>query len=208
MKLSPVARALLGVIAAAALIVGAIPARAASLAWEDPKGDATDHGNLQNSAFDVTSVKLSNSGGFVKFELTVPGMVTGRPTAATGYTFRLKFKYADSEFRLQVNENLLGQTSVNLGLVGTTTTVYPCDKCEGKIDREKKTASFSAPIASLEAGFKSAGKPPLAGKEWTDLIAVGMRQAALPVPPGSTPSDGVRWENDPAPAPEGTTLAF
>jgi len=185
-----------------------MPAQAASLSWDDPKDDATDHGNLQNSAFDITSVKLSNDGGVVKFEIAVPGMVAGRPTAATGYTFRLKFKYAESEFRLQVNENLQGATSVNLGLVETTTTVYPCEKCEGKIDREKKTAFFSAPVASLESGFKSAGKPALAGKEWTALIAVGMRQAALPVPPGSTPSDGLRWESDPAPAPEGTTLAF
>lgn len=195
-------------VAAATLIAGAIPARAATVTWEDPKGDATDHGNLQNAAFDVTTVKLSNDGGFVKFEITVPGMVEGRPTGATGYTFRLKFKYADSEFRLQVNENLQGTTSVNLGLVGTTTTVYPCDKCEGKIDRTKKIVFFSAPTASLEAGFKSAGKPALAGQEWTNLIAVGMRQAALPVPPGSTPSDGLRWETDPAPAPEGTTLKF
>lgn len=208
MKLPAAFRTLLGVIAVVALVGGAVPARAAAVAWEDPKDDATDHGNLQNSAFDVTSVKLSNDGGAVKFEIAVPGMVEGRPTAATGYTFRMKFMYAESEFRLQVNENLLGETTVNLGLVGTTTTVYPCEKCEGKIDREKKVASFMAPIASLEAGFKSAGKPPLAGKEWTDLIAVGMRQAALPVPPGSTPSDGLRWESDPAPAPDGTVLAF
>jgi hypothetical protein len=200
-----VLRALLLGAALGGLVLGAMPAQAASLSWDDPKGDATDHANLQNSAFDITSVKLSNDGGAVKF---VPGMVAGRPTAATGYTFRLKFKYAESEFRLQVNENLQGATSVNLGLVGTTTTVYPCEKCEGKIDREKKTAFFSAPVASLESGFKSAGKPALAGKEWTNLIAVGMRQAALPVPPGSTPSDGLRWENDLAPAPEGTTLAF
>ena len=203
-----VLRALLLGAALGGLVLGAMPAQAASLSWDDPKDDATDHGNLQNSAFDITSVKLSNDGGVVKLEIAVPGMVAGRPTAATGYTFRLKFKYADSDFRLQVNENLQGATSVNLGLVGTTTTVYTCDKCVGKIDREKKTVFFSAPVASLESGFKSAGKPALAGKEWTNLIAVGMRQAALPVPQGSTPSDGLRWETDPAPAPEGTTLAF
>lgn len=208
-----VLRAVLLGAALGGLVLGAMPAQAASLAWEDPKDDAADHANLQNAAFDVTSVKVSNDGGAVKFEIAVPGLVAGRPTAATGYTFRMKFMYAESEFRLQVNEDLQGKTTANLGIIDKTlpvsiTRILTCEKCEGKIDREKKAAFFSAPVADLDKAFQSAKKPALAGKEWTNLIAVGMRQAALPLTPGSTPSDGLRWETDPAPAPEGTTLKF
>lgn len=208
-----VLRALLLGAALGGLVLGAMPAQAASVSWEDPKGDAKDHANLHNDAFDITTVKLSNDGGAVKFEITVPGLVAGRPTAATGYTFRLKFFYEETEFRLQVNEDLQGKTTANLGMIVTTlpvatTTILPCAKCEGKLDREKKTVFFSAPIADLDKAFQSAKKPALAGKEWTKLIAVGMRQAALPLTPGSTPSDGLRWETDPAPAPEGTVLKF
>lgn len=195
-----------------ALVAGALPAQAATVSWEDPKDDAKDHGNLQNAAFDVTTVKLSNDGDAVKFEIGVPGLVAGRPTGATGYTFRLKFFYEESEFRLQVNEDVQAKTTANLGIIVpgavATTKILPCAKCEGKIDRDKKTVFFSGPIAELDKAFQSEKKPPLAGKEWTKLIAVGMRQAALPLTPGSTPSDGLRWETDPAPAPEGTVLAF
>ena len=203
-----VLRALLLGAALGGLALATTPAQAASLAWEDPKDDATDHADLENAAFDITSVKLSNDGGVVKFEIAVPGLVEGHPTAATGYTFRMKFMYAESEFRLQVNENLFGETSANIGIVETTTTILPCEKCEGTIDREKKTVFFSAPVADLDKGFQSVDKPALAGQEWTDIIAAALRPLTLPVPPGSTPSDGLRWENDLAPAPDGTTLKF
>ena len=201
-------RALRAVLLGAALgglVLGAMPAHAASLSWDDPKDDAADPLE-EHAAFEITSVKVSNDGGTLNFEMAVPGLVEGAPTAATGYTFRLEFMYGEGEYRLQVNEHILGDTTTNLGMYGDVTTILPCEKCEGKIDREKKAVFITAPIADLDKGLQSTGAPALAGQEWTTLIGVSLRPLTLPVT--GTPSDGLRFVVDEAPAPEGTTLKF
>jgi hypothetical protein len=199
-----VLRVLLFGAALGALVMGVTPAQAASLAWEDPKDDAADPLE-EHAAFDITAVKVSNDGGVVKFEMDVPGMVEGAPTGATGYTFRFEFMYGEGEFRLQVNEHILGETTANLGMYGDVTTILPCEKCEGKIDRATKKVFISAPVADIDKGLQSTGAPPLAGQEWTTLIGVALRPITLPVT--GTPSDGLRFVVDEAPA-EDLTLKF
>ena len=200
-----VLRALLLGTALGGLLLGAIPAQAASLSWEDPKDDAADPLE-EHAAFDISAVKVSNDGGVVKVEMDVPGLVEGAPTGATGYTFRFEFMYGEGEYRLQVNEHILGDTTANFGMYGDVTTILPCEKCEGKIDRAAKKVFISAPVADLDKALQSTDAPPLAGQEWTTLIGAALRPATLPV--SGLPSDGLRFEVDAAPAPEETALKF
>lgn len=201
-------RAALLVTALSLAVAGALPTQAASLAWEDPKDDAADPLE-EHAAFEITAVKVSNDGGVVKFEMDVPGVVEGAPTGATGYTFRFEFTHAEREFRLQINEHILGDPTANFGMYNESpipTSILPCEKCEGKIDRAAKKVFLSAPVADLDKAFQSVDLPASAGKEWTTLIGVALRPATLPV--SGLPSDGLRFEVDAAPAPEETTLSF
>jgi len=203
-----VLRAVLLGAAIGGLVLGATPAKAASLAWEDPKDDGVDNFQ-QPDAFEITGVKVSNDGGTVKVEIDVPGLVAGAPTASTGYTFRFEFFHAEREFRLQINEHVLAAPKANFGMYNASpipTTILPCEKCEGKIDRAAKKVFLSAPVADLDKAFQSVGLPATAGKEWSSLIGAALRPLTLPVT--GTPSDGVRWEVDAAPAGEGVTLKF
>ena len=198
-------RAALLVTALLVAAAGALPARAATLAWDDPKDDAADPLE-EHAAFEITAVKVSNDGGIVKVEMDVPGLVEGAPTGATGYTFRFEFTHAEGEYRLQINEHILGEPSANFGMYGDVTTILPCEKCEGKIDRAAKKVFLSAPVADLDKGLASVDAPPLAGQEWTTLIGAALRPITLPV--SGTPSDGLRFEVDAAPAPDDMVLSF
>lgn len=208
---NPVLRAVLLGVALGGLIVGAAPAQAASVSWEDPKDDAVGPGLPNEPAYDITTVKLSNDGGNFKWELAVPGLADGPPIPSTGYNFRMTFTHGDAAYRFSISENILGEQTFSLSPVASATPLpaaaLECEKCEGKIDRETKKVVFTAPLASLDKAFKSAGAPPVAGQEWTGFLVVSNRPFGIPNPAG-LPASGVVQPADPADAPEGTSLKF
>ncbi len=206
-----VLRALLLGAALGGLVIGATPAQAATVTWDDPKGDGKLAGSGSNDpAFDITNVTITNDGGTLKWDVAVPGVVAGRPTVSTGYTFRFLFTQGEVNFRIQVSENLLGEKSTSLSVAGGTLPAPPlaCEKCEGKIDREAKKVVFTAPLASIDKAVQSAKAPPLAGQEWTSLSVIAHRPVGVPNPGGALPASGVVFTDDTAAAPEGTALAF
>ncbi|MBW3537133.1 MAG: hypothetical protein KY395_05090 [Actinobacteria bacterium] len=206
---NPVLRALLLGAAVGGLLIGATPAQAATVQWEDDAGDAA-LSVLPSEAYDITTVKLSNDGGNVTWEVSVPEMADGTPSFSTGYTFRLLFTHGDVGFRFQVAENLLGEQDFRVSLASGTLPppALECEGCEGAIDREAKKVTVKAPIASLDKALQSAEGPPLAGAEWTALSVVAYRPASAPNPGSLLPASGILFTNDTAAAPEGTTLAF
>lgn len=207
-----VLRALLLGAAIGGLVIGAAPAQAAGVSWDDPKDDVKMLGNGPNdAAFDITKVAIANDGGNLKWEVAVPGVVAGRPTVSTGYTFRFLFTQGDVDFQFQVAENLLGESVFSVRQAGGTPPYapLPCDKCEGKIDREGKKVVVTAPLAALGKALQSVeGAGALAGTEWSALSVLANRPFGIPNPGGALPVTGVVTTEDTAAAPEGTTLKF
>ena len=207
-----VLRALLLGAAVGGLVIGATPAQAASVTWEDPKDDAITTPLPNEPAYDITTVKISNDGGTLTWENSVPGLIEGAPFPSTGYTFRMLFTHGDIAFRFQVAENVLGEQAYSVAPVSGSTPLPPaaleCEKCEGKIDREAKKVVFTAPLASLDKALQSAEAPPLAGQEWTGLSVTAGRPVSVPNPGGALPVTGVQLATETAAAPEGTALKF
>jgi hypothetical protein len=201
-------------LAAAGLILGSLPAQAASLSWADPKGDATQvsvaDGAPNDPAFDIIKVSMSNDGGTLKWSADIPGIAAGRPSLSTGYFFRFNFKHGESTYSFRVGEDLLGATSLLVSATATGSAALPCDKCVVKFNREAKNVALTVPIASLTRALKAqAGSPPLAGAEWTGLSVTAQRPIQAPAVPGATASaSGATLTADQADAPVGTTFAF
>ena len=207
-----VLRAVLLGAALGGLVLSGAPAQAASVTWDDPKDDVKMLGNGPNdAAFDITKVAIANDGGTLKWEVAVPGVVEGRPTISTGYTFRFLFSQGDVAFQFQVAENLLGESVFSVRQAGGTPPhpALECEKCEGKIDREGKKVVITAPLASLDKALQSVeGAGPLAGAEWTAIEVLANRPFGIPNPGGALPVTGVVTTEDTATAPEGTSLKF
>lgn len=206
---NPVLRAMLLGAAVGGLLIGATPAQAATVQWDDDAGDAA-HAVLPAEAYDITTVKISNDGGNLTWDVSLPEMADGTPSFSTGYTFRLLFTHGDVPFRFQVAENLLGEQSFAVSLASGTLPppALDCEGCEGAIDREAKKVTVKAPLASLDKALQSAEAPALAGGEWTGLSVIAYRPFSVPNPGGALPVTGLVSANDTAEAPEGTTLAF
>lgn len=206
---NPVLRALLLGAAIGGLLIGATPAQAATVQWDDDAGDAA-HAVLPAEAFDITTVKISNDGGNLTWDVSVPEMADGTPSFSTGYTFRKLFTHGDVAFKFQVREDLSGTQDFQVALAAGTLPppALECEGCEGAIDREAKKVTVKAPIASLDKALQSAEGPPLAGAEWTAISVVAYRAAGIPNPGGLLPVSGLLFANDTAEAPEDTTLAF
>ena len=207
-----VVRALLLGMALGGLVLGATPAQAASVSWEDPKDDAVGPGLPNEPAYDITTVKMSNDGGNFTWELAVPGLADGTPTLSTGYNFRLTFIHGDTSYRFSISENILGEQSFSLspttGPTPLPAAALECEKCEGKIDRESKKVVVTAPLASLDKAFASVDGPPVAGQEWTGISVVSNRPFGIPNPGGALPVSGLVQASDTADPPEGTVLTF
>ncbi|HUR50193.1 MAG TPA: hypothetical protein VMY88_11785 [Acidimicrobiales bacterium] len=207
-----VLRALLLGTAIGGLVIGALPAQAATVSWTDDKDDAVGAGLPNEPGYDIQTVKLSNDGGNFTWELGVPGLADGTPMLSTGYNFRMNFTHGETAFRFAISENILGEQTFSLAPTTGATPVPPaaleCEKCEGKIDREAKKVVFTAPLASLDKAFKSVEAPGVAGQEWTALSVVSNRPFGIPNPGGALPVTGVVQESDEALPPEGTTFTF
>lgn len=222
MKNRPLWLALL-VGALAGLVFGASPARAANLSWEDPAGDANllpllgvpppVGGVPSEPAYDITAVRVSNDGGNLVWELAVPGLVEGHPSPSTGYFFRMFFDYEGDRFVIGVSEDSEGQQQSRLALSTTNYGQLPppaldCQGCEGRIDRVAKKVVYTAPLMSLDQALQSADRSPLAGQEWTGLIAASYRPLAGPNPEDALPANGLVLLTDDSYAPEDSTLRF
>lgn len=196
-------RALLLGTALGGLALGASgPAQAATLAWEDPAGDATDLGVgvdlLPNdAAFDIVKVAVNNDGGVFKYEAEIPGLVAGAPTVSTGYYFRLSFSHGGAAYSFIVGDDVTGATAFSLGTVATPRVAIGCKDCKGEINREAKKVIVTAPVASMSAGFKAAEAPAVEGSEFSTFEVVSQRRMVASTLTADT-----------ATAPEGSVLAF
>lgn len=208
---NPVLRAVVLGAAVGGLLFGAAPAQAATLQWNDEAGDAAQ-APLPAEPYDITTVKISNDGGNLSWDVAVPEMADGTPTASTGYSFRFLFTHGDVAFRFQVAENLLGEQTFTLAPASSATPLpaaaLECEGCEGAIDRETKKVTIKAPLAALDKALQAAEAPPLAGGEWTAISVIAYRPYSIPNPGGVLPVSGLVTANDTAEAPADSTLAF
>lgn len=143
---------------ALALVLGATPARSAStLTWEDPEGDAAPGGlpvpPLSEPSYDITTVTMASDGTTLTWTAAVPGLAAEPPPKATGMHFTFSFSYEGISYRWVVKEDRLagpGTTFYKAGDAGSTAA--DCGKCIGKVDREAKTVTVTAPIAAMDRG--------------------------------------------------------
>lgn len=200
-------RALLVGLTALGVFLAATPAQAASLSWTDPTGDAVGLGVVDGPSndpnFDITKVRVERVGNKLVWTAEVPQLAPGRPTLSTGYNFRFYFTHSATQYKFDVGENALGEQSMSLTNTGTPAVTLECKDCKGKINREKKSVSLEAPMASLDAAFKKAGAPAATGAEWSKLYVWSQRRVGAP-----TTGTGLVLVADEADAPEGAILQF
>jgi hypothetical protein len=114
-------KALLSIVILGALLLGALPAQAASrYEWSDPEGDATGLGSGGSLAavehvtmrmtpndpqFDITKVAVSSRNGVFTYAASVKALSAGKPSGSTGYFFVLAFTYAGTDYSFVVSEN-------------------------------------------------------------------------------------------------------
>ena len=158
-----VLRALLLGSAVGGLMLGSLPAQAASASWEDPAGDAKQSGAeplgapevlSSNPVMDITKVTISSDGAALGYEVAVPEMAEGNPHATYTYLFRLYFTVGESEFHFRVGESPLGEPVFTFR--DPDGAVTDCKDCTGTIDREAKRVVVKAPLAAISAAFKAA----------------------------------------------------
>lgn len=192
-------KALLSIVILGALLLGALPAQAASrYEWSDPEGDATGlalgtsvaavepvpmSGMTPNDPqFDITKAAVSSRKGVFTYAASVKALSAGKPSNSTGYFFRLAFTYAGANYWFVVSENfyddnefrLWNQSSGSVGSGWTEDGDLPCGGCNGVIDRKKNQVIVTAPIASLTAATQGMR----AGSKLTGLYVLAQRRVA------------------------------
>ncbi len=188
-------------LAVAAFLAASAPAQAGSLKWKDDAGDATGlglvDGGPHDPAFDITEVAMDSSSGKLEWSAKVPDVTTGQPTLSSGYYFRFYFTHEGKEMYFVVGEDVTGAKTFSMSTSETPaiSLTAACKDCKGEINRESKSATISAPIASLDAAMKVAGVGPVAGKEITALEVLAQRRMVA-----------ATLTADTATAPEGATF--
>jgi hypothetical protein len=153
-------KALLSIVTLGALLLGALPAQAASrYEWSDPEGDATGLGlgggmTPNDPQFDIRNAAVSSRTGVFTYAASVKALSAGKPSNSTGYFFRLAFTYAGANYWFVVSENFNDANEFRLWNQSSgcrTSCDLPCGGCTGVIDRKKNQVIVTAPIASLTA---------------------------------------------------------
>lgn len=184
-------KALLSIVILGALLLGALPAQAASrYEWNDPEGDATGLGGdstgwwayvdgvtPNDPQFDITKVTLSSDKGMFTETVSIKKVAPRTPDNSNGYYFRLHFTYAGNTYRFFVTEKSTGARFFGLYRVDNAAAL-PCRGCTGVIDRTKNQVIVTAPIASLAAAMRAADatkEPMKAGSKLTGLYVLAQR---------------------------------
>jgi hypothetical protein len=190
-------KALLSIVILGALLLGALPAQAASrYEWSDPEGDATGLGlgtslaaveqvtmsgmTPNDPQFDITKAAVSSRKGVFTYAASVKALSAGKPSGSTGYFFVLAFTYAGEDYWFVVSENFYDANEFRLWNQSgepasgwTDSGDLPCGGCTGVIDRKKNQVIVTAPIASLTAATEGMR----AGSKLTGLYVLSQRRA-------------------------------
>ena len=150
-------------LAAAGFLASALPANAASTAWKDPEGDATNYLDLgpprpSEPAYDVLDATLTSDGK----DLTLAARFKklGKiPPQATGNTYRFSFLAGEGRFTMSVIQDVVGGSFTAFSVRDTTTGINnatECVKCSGKLNIEANRLEIKLPISALDSARKSA----------------------------------------------------
>lgn len=143
------------------VLLGALPARAATFEFHDPTGDATGVGVFVPGApsddqFDITRVALTSTARTFTYAAAIKKLASGTPSNSTGYYFRLAFDYEGGRYWFVVIEATDGGTE--FGLLNreepSPAVALTCIQCTGVIDREANAVIVTVPISSLAAAMK------------------------------------------------------
>jgi hypothetical protein len=182
-------KALLSIVILGALLLGALPAQAASrYEWSDPEGDATGLGlgtslaavehvtmsgmTPNDPQFEITKAAVSSRKGVFTYAASVKALSAGKPSGSTGYFFVLAFTYAGANYWFVVSENFYDANEFRLWNQSTDSGDLPCGGCTGVIDRKKNQVIVTAPIASLTAATEGMR----AGSKLTGLYVLSQRR--------------------------------
>jgi hypothetical protein len=187
-------KALLTLTVLGGLLLGALPAHAASLSWTDPEGDAALLVEPSEPSLDLIKSSLSTDATKLRWNATLKQAASGNPPVSVGYFFVFEFGYNAINYDLRVREDVVGST-IALRAVETGAMDLPCKDCKYKFDRKTSVVSIEVPIASLAESIKGhdAAAPPFRKGVKLDAPLVGAYR-----------SFGAVFERfDDAPAPEG-----
>jgi len=194
-------RALVVGVAAAGLLLGALPAQAASVNWVDPADDAQLEVEPSEAALDILKTEVSSDGKNLVWRSTIKKLAAGNPSLSLGYMFSLDFNLGETEkFTIRLTEDPLNKNvrfrTDNAG----TTASFTCDKCKGAINREGSFVTVTAPIDQIAALTKTSfpkAAPFGPGTKLDKLVSSGWRSFA-----------GSYLRADDSPAPEGTEFTI
>ena len=173
-------RALLVGLTAVGVLLAASPANAGSLSWKDPAGDAKGlhfaEGPINDPAFDITEVSIGTGGGKLVWTAKLPDLKAGAPSLSSGYYFRFAFTHDGKTYWFITGNDLTGATNFSLAPTATGSAALPCKDCKGIINAKEKAVIIEAPLASLDAAFKSIKVAPASGAEWGTLYVTAQRR--------------------------------
>lgn len=151
---------------ATTLLLGGTPAKAGSVSWDDPEGDAT--GYLGESpprpsepAYDILKVTMASDDKDLTVVAAFKELGT-IPPQATGNVYRFAFTAGDGRFTLSIIEDHVGGKYSAFSVRDETTGVnnaVECVKCLGKINLESNQVELKLPISSLDSARKTAQVP-------------------------------------------------
>ena len=191
---------------AAALLVGAAPARAGEISWEDEAGDATGIGvdgvestpRPSDSQLDILKTKWSSDGKYVTMVMYLDS-VAGEPTGSTGRDYRFYFTHKDTRWAVGAQLPSAPMDSAFIkGPIMYNDTTGEYGDCGCKINFDDKANTFTLMVSydTFDRAFPGRDKVG-PGTKFTELTSVAARfQVALIMPA------------DNSDAPEGATFTF
>ena len=189
----------------AVAFLSAAPARAGSVSYADPAGDATavdDHHPPRSSDPELDLLTASWSTTADELVITTSLTAMGAPVASDGWAIAHYLDYQDIDFEVLVQDvglatnTAIGPDGVYLRRAGDSSTEYPC-VCRFNSDPDRATMTVRVELHSLgsAAKFVDPRLPrPSAGSRFTELRTVSYRVA------------GFLLAADEAIAPEGASL--
>lgn len=158
-------KALVALMALAALCAVAGPAQAGDLSWDDAADDATQflqpqtEGAFANEpALDIRKVTMASDDKALTWTIEV-AKASKTPSMNSGYFFRYNFTYEGAGFAFRAGE-FQGQKALQLRSTGDLIGFdLPCKDCKFELNEKDNKATLTAPIASLIDGIAAADSP-------------------------------------------------
>lgn len=193
-------KVLLPLVVVAGLLLGALPAQAATLSWKDAEKDAVTQSGLPNEpTLDLLTSTITTTATKLQWKATLANVAETNPPQSLGYFFVFSFMYNDVTYDIRVREDVAMKT-VAVRKVETGAQDVQCKDCKYVIDRKAKAVSIDVPLESIAAAVKQidAKAPPFkSGVKVSGLLVNSYRSLV-----------GVFLRADTAPAPDGTEFTI